>query len=76
MRVKDEFIGKEVIDADVNIVGDVSDVIFDVDTYEISDIIIKKTGFSNQIKNSENVVPVELIKVIGDKIFLKGIDDL
>ena len=76
MRVKDEFIGKEVIDADVNIVGDVSDVIFDVDTYEISDIIIKKSGFSNQLKDSENVVPVELIKVIGDKIFLKGIDDL
>lgn len=76
MRVKDELFGKEVLDADVQIVGRVSDVVLDKDTYEITDLVLKKTGFSEQIKASENMVPMELVKVIGDKILLKGEDDL
>ncbi|MEE1134764.1 PRC-barrel domain-containing protein [uncultured Methanobrevibacter sp.] len=76
MRVKDELFGKEVLDADVQIVGRVSDVVMDKDTYEITDLVLKKTGFSEQIKASENMVPMELVKVIGDKILLKGEDDL
>ena len=76
MRIKDELFGKEVLDAEVQIVGKVIDVIFDKETFELTDIVIKKTGFSEQIKASENVIPVELVKVIGDKILLKGDDDI
>ena len=76
MRIKDELFGKEVIDADIQIVGKVSDVIMDKDSYEITDLVLKKTGFSEQIKSSVNMVPIELVKVIGDKILLKGEDDL
>ncbi|MBE6503087.1 PRC-barrel domain-containing protein [uncultured Methanobrevibacter sp.] len=76
MRIKDEFFGKEVLDADINIVGKVSDVIFDKNSYEITDIVLKKTGFSEQLKSSENIVPMEMVKVIGDKILLKDVDDL
>ena len=76
MRVRDELFGKEVLDADIQIVGKVSDVVLDKDTYEITDLVLKKTGFSEQIKASENLVPMELVKVIGDKIILKGEDDL
>jgi sporulation protein YlmC with PRC-barrel domain len=76
MRIKDELFGKEVLDADVQIVGKVTDVIFDKETFEITDFAIKKTGFSEQIKASENVIPIELVKVIGDKILLKGDDDI
>ena len=76
MRIKDELFGKEVLDADVQIVGKVSDVVLDKDTFEITDLVIKKTGISEQIKSSENMVPMELVKVIGDKILLKGEDDL
>ena len=76
MRIKDELFGKEVLDADIQIVGKVSDVIFDKDTFEVTDLVLKKTGFSEQIKASEDVVPFELIKVIGDKILLKGEDDI
>ena len=54
----------------------VNDVLFDKDTFEITDLVIKKTGFSEQIKASENVIPMELVKVIGDKVLLKGEDDL
>ena len=75
MRTKDLF-GKEVIDADIQIAGKVIDVVIDRHTLEITDLVIKKTGFSEQIKSSENLVPVELVKVIGDKILLKGEDDI
>ena len=76
MRIKQELIGVEVIDGDAQVVGKVSDVIFEKETYEITDLVLKKTGFSEQIKSSENMVPVEIVKVIGDKILLKGEDDL
>ena len=76
MRIKDELFGKEFLDAEVKIVGKVSDAVFDKETFELTDIVIKKTGFSEQIKASENVIPMELVKVIGDKILLKGDDDI
>ena len=76
MRIKDELFGKEVLDAEIQIVGKVTDVVLDRDTYEITDLVIKKTGLSEQIKASENLVPMELVKVIGDKILLKGEDDI
>ncbi len=76
MRIKDELFGKEVLDADVQIVGKVSDVVLDKDSFEITDLVIKKTGISEQIKSSENLIPMDLVKVIGDKIVLKGEDDL
>ena len=76
MRIKDELFGKEVLDGDIPIVGKVSDVVLDTDTFEITDLVLKKTGISEQIKASENMVPIELVKVIGDKILLKGEDDL
>ena len=76
MRIKDELFGKEVLDAEVQIVGKINDVIFDKETFEITDIVIKKTGFSEQIKASENVIPMELVKVIGDKVLLKSDDDI
>ena len=76
MRIKDELFGKEVLDAEIQIVGKVTDVILDRDTFEITDLVIKKTGLSEQIMASENVIPMELVKVIGDKILLKGEDDI
>ena len=76
MRIKDELFGKEVLDSEIQIVGKVNDVVFDKDTFEITDLVIKKTGLAEQIKASENIVPMELVKAIGDNILLKGEDDI
>ena len=76
MRIKDELFGKEVLDADVQIVGKVIDVVFDKDSFEITDLVIKGSGLSEQFKASEDIVPMEMVKVIGDKILLKGEDDI
>ena len=76
IRIRDELFGKEVLDAEIQIVGKVHDVVLDKDTYEITDLVIKGSGLSEQIKASEDLVPMELVKVIGDKILLKGEDDI
>ena len=76
MRIKDELFGKEVLDADIQIVGKVTDVVFDKDSFEITDVVIKGSGLSEQFKASEDLVPMEMVKVIGDKILLKGEDDI
>ena len=75
MRIK-ELINKEVLDGNVKVIGRVNEVIFDEVTFEITDLVIKKTSISEQFRDSENVVPVELVKVIGDKVLLKSDDDI
>ena len=45
MRSK-ELIGKEVLDGNVKIVGKVHEIVFDEDAFEITDLVIKKTGIS------------------------------
>ncbi|WP_299522596.1 PRC-barrel domain-containing protein [uncultured Methanobrevibacter sp.] len=77
MRIKEDLINKEVLDGGANLIGKVIDVVMDKDTFEVTDLVIKKTGFADQIKSSgENVVPTELVKVMGDKVLLKNDDDI
>ena len=75
MRIKEDLINKEVLDGGAELIGKVVDM--DKDTFEVTDLVIKKTGIADQIKaGGENVVPSELVKVIGDKILLKSDDDI
>lgn len=75
MRSK-ELIGKEVLDGNVKIIGKVHEIVFDEDAFEITDLVIKKAGISEQLRDSENVIPTELVKAIGDKVLLKSDDDI
>lgn len=75
MRIK-ELINKEVLDGNIRIIGKVQEVIFDEDTFEITDLVVKKIGISEQIRDSENVIPVELVKAIGDKVLLMSDEDI
>lgn len=77
MRIKEDLINKEVLDGGAELIGKVVDVVMDKDTFEVTDLVIKKTGIADQIKaGGENVVPSELVKVIWDKILLKSDDDI
>ena len=75
MRSK-ELINKEVLDGNIKIIGKVHEIIFDEDTFKVTDLVIKKTGISEQFRDSENVIPVDLIKTIGDKVLLKNDEDI
>jgi sporulation protein YlmC with PRC-barrel domain len=77
MRIKEDLINKEVLDGGANLIGKVIDVVMDKDTFEVTDLVLKKSGLTDQFKaGGENVVPTELIRVIGDKILLKNDDDI
>ena len=75
MRSK-EIIGKEVLDGNIIVIGKIHEIVFDEDTLEITDFVIKKTGISDQFRDSENVIPIELVKTIGDKVLLKNDEDI
>ena len=78
MRFMEDLIKKEVINSDAIIIGKVTDVVFNSETFEMQELIVKKSSFSDSLKSSkgENVIPVEMIKHIGDKVLLKGEFDI
>ena len=50
MRIKEDLINKEVLDGGAELIGKVVDVVMDKDTFEVTDLVIKKTGIADQIK--------------------------
>ncbi|WP_409200721.1 PRC-barrel domain-containing protein [Methanobrevibacter sp. DSM 116169] len=78
MRFMEDLIKKEVINSNAFIVGKITDVKFNKETFELQDLVVKRSSFSDSIKasKSEDLIPVELIKNIGDKVVLKGEYDL
>ena len=50
MRIKDELFGKEVLDADIQIVGKVTDVVFDKDTLKSLIWCLKEQDYLNKSK--------------------------
>ena len=74
MRIKDEIIGKEVVDISGMIIGKVKDVEVDFETQSLESFVIGKGGISEGlgISNNEVVVPYDMVQIIGDKVLLKG----
>ena len=52
MRLVKEFIGKEVLSADVEILGKVSDIDWDFDSNQIESLIVSGSGIQNTLKIS------------------------
>ena len=74
MRLVKEFIGKEVLSAEVEILGKVSDIDVDVDSNQIESLIVSSSGIQNTLKisNGELVIPFDTVDKIGDKVVLKS----
>ena len=74
MKVK-ELVGKEVVNSDIVVLGKVIDVDFNEDTFEIENLVIQEGNFQEimSIKKTEDLIPVENVLTIGDKILLKDI---
>ncbi|KZX11022.1 PRC-barrel domain protein [Methanobrevibacter filiformis] len=73
MLIKENLIGKEVVNVEAMVIGKVVDVEFNLDSFEIEGLIIKKLGiFSDIISKDEIIIPFGIIKKIGDKIILKN----
>jgi sporulation protein YlmC with PRC-barrel domain len=74
MRVKEEIIGKEVVDSSAVIIGKVKDVEVNFETQELVAFVVAKGGISEDlgISKSETIVPYEMVRIIGDKILLES----
>ncbi|KZX16355.1 PRC-barrel domain protein [Methanobrevibacter cuticularis] len=73
MKIVKDLVGKEVVNTEASIIGKIADVEFDDDTKEIESLILKKGGLSEtlNISKSEDVIPYDRIRSIGDKVLLK-----
>ena len=56
MRIKEDLINKEVLDGGADLIGKVIDVVMDKDTFEVTDLVIKKTGNSPILFASPDIV--------------------
>lgn len=68
MKIKDELIGKEVLDSTGHEVGKVDDVDVDFDSDRIDSIILHEGG---RLRGRDRVIPYSMIETIGERILLK-----
>ncbi|MBE6493401.1 MAG: photosystem reaction center subunit H [Methanosphaera stadtmanae] len=76
MRVLRDIIGIEVLNSEIKVIGTVKDVNIDTATNSIQSLIVKeksenKNGIFNKNKETDTIIPFEMINCIGDKIILK-----
>ena len=73
MKIKDEILGKEVIDEAGVTIGKIKDLDMDVNSSTIETMEIEDQGISGKLGLGEKkVLPFHLVKKIGDKIMIKG----
>lgn len=73
MKIEDELIGKEVIDASGDQVGVVKDVEWDFKSKNVTAFELKEAGLTAKIGLGENkIVPIDMVSEVGDKVLVKG----
>ncbi len=74
LRIREEIIGKEVLNGQAEVLGRVKDVEVNGETNEIEALILSKGGISESLGLSSNevIIPIEQVKQIGDKILLEN----
>ncbi|MTK63108.1 MAG: PRC-barrel domain containing protein [Methanobacterium sp.] len=72
MKIEDDLIGKEVIDASGDKVGTVKEVEWDFQSKRVESIELEEAGISSKIGlGDKRVVPINEVKEIGDKVLIK-----
>lgn len=73
MKIEDDLIGKEVIDASGDKVGTVKEVEWDFQSKKVESIELEEAGISSKIGlGDKRVVPINEVKEIGDKVLIKS----
>jgi len=69
----DEIKGKEIVDANGDKIGEVSDVELDLRNRRIEGIVCRGGGISSKVgMGEERLVPCSMVDTIGDKVLLKS----
>ncbi len=68
MKIKDELIGKEVLDSTGHEIGKVEDVDVDFDSDRIDSIILHEGG---RLRGRDRVIPYGMVETVGERIILR-----
>jgi sporulation protein YlmC with PRC-barrel domain len=68
LKIKDELIGKEVLDSTGHELGKVDDVDVDFDSDRIDSIILHEGG---RLRGRDRVIPYSMVETVGERILLK-----
>jgi sporulation protein YlmC with PRC-barrel domain len=68
LKIKDELIGKEVLDSKGHELGKVDDIDVDFDSDRIDSIILHEGG---RLRGRDRVIPYSMIETVGERILLK-----
>lgn len=68
MKLKDELIGKEVLDSTGHEIGKVEDIDVDFDSDRIDSIILHEGG---HFRGKERIVPYSMVDAVGERVLLK-----
>ncbi len=69
MKIKDELIGKDVLDENGHKIGEVDDVDVDFDSEKISAIILHEGG--RIMGGKEEVIPFNMVETVGERVILR-----
>ena len=74
MKIKEEMIGKEVVDVNAMTVGKVKDVEANFESKAIESFLVGNGGILERLGSSKNdiVIPLHMVVAIGDKIIVKS----
>ncbi len=68
MKIKDDLVGRDVLDATGHKIGEVDDVDVDFDNERISAIILHEGGI---LKSKDRIIPLDMIETVGERVILK-----
>jgi sporulation protein YlmC with PRC-barrel domain len=74
MKIKEEIIGKEIVDVHGNVIGKVKDVEVNYETKTLEAYIVGKSGILQGLGISKDdiIVPDNMVIAIGDKVLVKS----
>lgn len=74
MKIKEEMIGKEVVDVNAMIVGKVKDVEANFESKTIESFLVGSGGILESLGSSKNdiVIPLRMVVAIGDNVIVKS----
>ncbi len=68
MRIKDDLIGREVLDSNGHEIGKVDDIDVDFDSERIDAIILHEGGM---LRGKDTIIPFTMIETVGERVILK-----
>lgn len=68
LKIKDDLIGRDVLDPNGHKIGEVDDIDVDFDSERISSIVLHEGG---RLRGKERIIPFNMVETVGERVILK-----